>query len=692
MRGAVQTISRCASGPYPFGIFLSGKRLRTGSWLDKPSASINRSAPSVWKVPEMMTRLFEPAGLAYGLRTAAGAIVALGLAWALGLEHPQWAGMTVWAASQPIRAHLVEKSLFRGAGTVTGAIFGVVLVSMAARAGSPALLVCGIALWLGLCAATGNLLRGFAGYGALLAGYTAVMVAVLDTGHAENVLALGLDRTATVLSGVLVALAIGLLLTPRGAETGIPGRLRSATAAILREVAATLRAPGHVDEAALTRMLAGLAALDDAVDGEGMGSLAARREAHDRRRTLLAQVGAILWLRSPTAAADPERADAVAAIADAFETNVPIPARRLALARAARGAEPGLRRILAELGDALPRGAAAPLSGGPVQPVALHRDWTAAREAGTRAAATMLAIGGLWLATGWPGAPMVMLGAAIMTSVFSLVDNPFPILPKVAAGQAMGVAAALACRWVIWPHLGSELALILAMIPFILLGAVLTGMPRLRVQSFDYNMVVLLLLQPALPLAGTFGHALVVGAAVAGAPLVGLAAFRLIHPPSAERRRVALAAAMVREVEAMAARPGATRRARVWRARLHHRLLHLLRRSPQEPEAAVAIGLAVLAAGRAVLEIEALLTDPGLSDSARRRLRLARARLVRLGQGPERAAAALDAAARSGGRGAVALAAAAAAVRANATSLALAGAAVAPLQTPAAHGARPSQP
>lgn len=627
----------------------------------------------------MTKRLLDPAGLAYGLRTAAGAVAAIWIAWGLGLEHPQWAGMTVWAASQPVRSHLVEKSLFRGGGTVIGAVFGVLLVSVTARAGAPALLVGGIALWLGLCAMTGNLLRGFASYGALLAGYTAVMVAVLDSGHAENGLGLGLDRSATVLIGLLVALGIGLVLTPRGVEAGLPGRLRAASALILREIAATLRVPGSADRAALNRTLAELATVDDAVDGEGAGSLAARREAHNRRRTLMAQVGAILWLQAPTAGTDPVRAASVATIADAFEANAPIPDRRAALARVARGAEPGLRRVLAELGDALPRGAAAPSLDAP--PLALHRDWIAAREAGVRAAATMLAIGGLWLATGWPGAPMVMLGAAIMTSVFSLVDNPFPILPKVAVGQAMGVVAALACRWLVWPHLGSEAQLILAMMPFVLLGAVLTGTPRLQMQAFDYNMVVLLLLQPALPLTGSFSHALGVGLAVVGAPLVALAAFRLIHPPSAERRRMALVAAMVREVESMAARPGAGRQARIWRARLHHRLLRLLRRSPQAPDAAIATGLAILAAGRAILEIEAALGDAGLSDSTRRRLHLARARLVTLGQAPERAAAALEAAARSGGRGAAVLSAAATAIRESAATLAA-----------SASGPRPERP
>ena len=144
---------------------------------------------------------------------------------------------------------------------------------------------------------------------------------------------------------------------------------------------------------------------------------------------------------------------------------------------------------------------------------------------------------------------------------------------------------------------------------------------------------------------------------------------------------MALVAAMVREVESMAARPGAGRQARIWRARLHHRLLRLLRRSPQAPDAAIATGLAILAAGRAILEIEAALGDAGLSDSTRRRLHLARARLVTLGQAPERAAAALEAAARSGGRGAAVLSAAATAIRESAATLAA-----------SASGPRPERP
>ena len=283
---------------------------------------------------------FDRGRLGYGLRTAGGAAVALWLAWWLGLEHPQWAGMTVWAASQPVRAHLIEKSLFRGVGTIVGAVFGVLLAALAARAGGPPLLVAGVAVWLGLCAGAGNLLRGFASYGALLAGYSAVMVALLDAGHPEDVVALGLDRTATVLLGVGVALVVGLVFTPEGAEADIPRRLRLAGARILAAIADRLRDGRPADAAALTDLLSELARLDDEIDGEGAGSLAARREARNRREMVMAQVAAILWLKAPGAAGPSALAEEVARVAALSADHAPVAGRRVALARAARQADP----------------------------------------------------------------------------------------------------------------------------------------------------------------------------------------------------------------------------------------------------------------------------------------------------------------------------------------------------------------
>jgi hypothetical protein len=52
---------------------------------------------------------FDSARLRQHLRTAFAACIAVFAAWALGLEHPQWAGMTVWAASQHCAASCWRK-------------------------------------------------------------------------------------------------------------------------------------------------------------------------------------------------------------------------------------------------------------------------------------------------------------------------------------------------------------------------------------------------------------------------------------------------------------------------------------------------------------------------------------------------------------------------------------------------------
>lgn len=129
---------------------------------------------------EPLNRLgFDPGRLRYALRTAVGSCLALMVVWLLGLEHPQWAAMTVFAASQPARNILVEKSFFRAAGTLVGTVVGVLLVVIAD--GQALILVLGLALWIGLCTWSGNVLRGFVAYGTILADDTDAMVALLDT-------------------------------------------------------------------------------------------------------------------------------------------------------------------------------------------------------------------------------------------------------------------------------------------------------------------------------------------------------------------------------------------------------------------------------------------------------------------------------------------------------------------------------
>ncbi|WP_052754962.1 FUSC family protein [Lampropedia cohaerens] len=593
---------------------------------------------------------FSPAALPYTVRTAVAACCAVALAWLLGLEHPQWSGMTVWAASQPMRRHLLEKGFFRIIGTVVGTLFGIVLLTTAN--GQQWVLVLGLSAWVGLCAGACSLIRGFASYGVMLAGYSAAMVALLHSPSGGGVLTLGIDRMLTVWLGVLVALAFGWLLGKDMDRSQLTLQVDDLAARLLEAMARALQRDQATAEQT-QRLLTQMAKIDDELDTFAAGSLRARQSTRAIRQLFSAQVAALLWLkRHPHAgggAADlvvcQTLREAIAALDAHARDRLDAALRRL---QQCAVADQELHYVLQELVRALREyGGVSPDGDAGVHvnvPLALHRDWIGAREAAVRAGGTTLLVGMAWLASGWSAGAFMMLGTTIMTTVFANVDNPLKTLRIVAVGQAVGAVGALACRWLAWPLAGSEAGLILWMMPFILLGALIAAHRRSAVIGFDYNMVLLLLLQPLWPLQGDLSSGLSAALAVVLGPLIALCAYSLIFPVTAARRLDALRDMMVQEIEAMATRPDAATQRSLWQARLRHRMLRLVRwcdKAGQSSQLALDGCFALLMVGRALLHMDALQGRTDLSVKASKRLQAARTRLGRLGADPARAARAL---------------------------------------------------
>ncbi|SIQ34828.1 FUSC family protein [Pseudacidovorax sp. RU35E] len=601
---------------------------------------------------------FEPARLAFTLRTAAGSGVALLLAGLLGLDHPQWAAMTVWIAAQPLRGHLIEKSLFRLLGTAAGAAYGVALVALGQ--GSPAVLVPGLALWAGLCAGAGQLLRGFASYGTLLAGYSAAMVVLLDASHPTHIAAFGLDRLLTIGLGVVVALAVSLRFAARPPADALHLRTRTLCLERLRELAAWARTGALPVQTARDTQLAELARLEEGLELQVAGRLDSRREVRALRQALTAQVGLLLWwpgAQAPARADGAALADALQATLDAAAAGRLVSPSLLQAATVADAQDTELGAVLRRLGAAtgsIESAAASPTrrdtASGPAsgaQPqaafeptVVLHRDWIAARETFLRSVLTLGLIGALWLATGWPATPLLMLGVAVMTTLFSTADDPARLMRSVFCGQLLGAAAALAVQALLWPWVDGAVGRLLMCLPLVLAGAFVLAHPRTARFGFDFNLVGLLLLQPMHVHAFSWPTGLAEAAAVVAGPLVALAAFRLVFPPGGRRRYAQLSALMQAEVAAMAAQPQAWRRAEVWRARLQHRVLRLVRWADAAglaPEHGARQGLAVLATGQAVLALGQLLAQDALPPADRRRAQAWLRRLARPIRSPAQA-------------------------------------------------------
>lgn len=588
---------------------------------------------------------FDIGRLVFSARTAVAACLAFLLGWALGLEHPQWAGMAVWAASQPTRGQLLEKSLFRILGTISGTIVGVLLVL--AMTVHPALLVIGLALWVGLCTGIGNLQRGFVAYGTVLAGYTAAMVSLLDAAHPDHVLSLGADRMATVLTGVIVATLVGYLFAPRADGSGLRRQVQELLADLLLRAAGPADSSGaEADRALLSR----IAEIEEGLDPHAAGSIRSRREVRATRALLIAAIPALLWRRGKGRDfADPETQERLTGAAGALRRGDFAGAQAAldaAIGTAALAPATGLRDILRPLRAALARWTrpADPLAPEPVLPVVLHRDWTGAREAMLRAIGALGLFGAIWLATGWSVGGYMLLGLSVMISLFSTFENPAHFMRFVLVGQLFGVFGALTVRWLIWPLAGSEFEMILLTLPFILIGPLLVGHRRTTAASFDYNMVLLLMLQPHFPLTGSLPQSVAAGLAVLAAPLAAMAAYRLVYPANLRRRLDTLLAAMLHDLVDLAGDAAALKHRAVWQARLYHRTLRLVRLSERSARAnlqALEASLALLNLGHAAMRCHEIQQSPHSSASSRRAARNALGRVRQLTARPDRAEDAL---------------------------------------------------
>ncbi|MEG0413565.1 MAG: FUSC family protein, partial [Comamonas sp.] len=569
----------------------------------------------------------------------------------MGLEHPHWAAMSAWAASQPMREHLLSRGLYRFGGSVVGVVYAVALVLLAQD--SLWVLAFGLALWVALCAFLGNLQRGYLVYGCMLAGYSAAMVVVLHHGPADSVWPLAWDRMLTVITGVAAALCISWCFAPRRKAAVLIAQSRSALAQVLQATVAQLRqqsAGQAVDEG---RLLSRLAQVEELLELYPEGSRTARntsRAMHWQQHYAMELVYQLAQAQGH-AGADPQASaetqaqllslcDAVDQLAQAMYAaphaqGANTEGLNHALHQAIRACEaliaswqdggkqapPGIHALYLLL-QAIRRGLRAEAldlnlhrqgrhsgqrgqrgqvsNGRHANPLALHRDWVGAREAALRAGGTLLVFGMVWA---WTGSSLVafgMLGLSVMLLVFSAFESPSHTMAFVLRGQLIGAALALLCQSWVWPFAQSSWQMVWMLLPFALMGGLVFAHKRTAAGAMDTNMAMFILLAPVFPATGSFGQHLSMALVVVSGPALAWVVYRWVYPTNGQRRLQTLARMMVQEVPDLAHRllqDGKPAQWQVrpvypsnrWQVQLHHRLLRLVRwaEKTQWPERAL---------------------------------------------------------------------------------------------------------
>jgi uncharacterized membrane protein YccC len=549
-----------------------------------------------------------------GLRTAVASILALAIAYALHLDRPYWAAMTVWLVAQPTRGLQLERGVFRVFGTIVGSAAGLAMLRWAP---GDAALVALMALWIAVCVGAGNWLRHLRGYAAALAGYSGVIIALIPFEAAGDPMALAWDRLACNLIGVATSIGVAALLAPRTPRADQLGAARRLAADALTWSARMLREGPDAETAAIERrLMQAMATTEGGLDAAASGSPKGYRQARLLRSlfaALLRTMAAARTVRGRFDRGDLQPGEwserLATALGDAADAAAD-PARHLpdlyALAEVVVLHRPRVGDAVRDLAAALD-GLQAQGPGAALPRLIPHRDTPEAWRAGVRSGILVGGIGTLWLATRWPPLLGVLLGAAIFGAAFSRFDHPSRQLRLAIVGAVLGALSALAFRWLVGEVL-EEWIVLAAIAPLLAVGAMIGADRRYATVSLDFSMIFLLVSAPAAPLHGLPASAPHIALGVVLGMSAALLAFGVILPIDPRSRLASVSAAVVQDLERLARGDGPPDAAR-WRARSQHRALRLALRASTLPEPdlkAVDAALAGLALGASVLALRQL--------------------------------------------------------------------------------------
>jgi uncharacterized membrane protein YccC len=151
--------------------------------------------------------------LIFALKTFAGAMLALYMAFWLGLENPYWSLATAYIVAQPLTGAMRSKALYRFIGTFTGGTAAVVIIPNLVNA--PVLLVLAMAGWIGLCLYLSLLDRTPRAYMFMLAGYTAGIIGFPSVAAPGDIFQTALTRVEEISIGIACTTVMGTIVFPR---------------------------------------------------------------------------------------------------------------------------------------------------------------------------------------------------------------------------------------------------------------------------------------------------------------------------------------------------------------------------------------------------------------------------------------------------------------------------------------------
>jgi uncharacterized membrane protein YccC len=463
--------------------------------------------------------------IVFSLKTAAAAMLALALAYWFELSDPQWATLTVYLLAQPTVGAALAKGVWRAVGTAAGGLIGLVLVALFSQAAE--LLVAATALLVGLSFYTAGRLRNYSSYGAMLCGYTMLLVAYDGSTTPLNAWSIAADRTTEILIGNACATLASVIILPRYAGDA----LREAQANTFRDLAhyvayaLRLSTPAAVFAQLRRQMVTKVVSFDALCSSAMFEAPEMRADEAALRRTVREFLVALSIARGLFVRLDEFNTDAARMVLDRIRPTLEAIAARIEriaadpaerrephrLRREILDARVALKRttagieaiagaaafdplteavlILRRVGDLLHSLSmvvvteAASLRGGGAAAQSRRR---APREAhdrreplllGIRAALAVLLLSVIWLATGWNEGFTAVSGGAIMLFFGVNQDNPLAGARTFVVWASAGILSAYLFMVFVLPYLQSYAELTAVLMLVLLPAGLMAGTP-----------------------------------------------------------------------------------------------------------------------------------------------------------------------------------------------------------------------
>ena len=449
----------------------------------------------------------------FALRTVSAGLMALLVAYALKLDHPQWAMMTVFIVAQPVAGMVLAKGFYRLLGTLAGGVAAIGITTVFGT--NPWVLVTVLAVWIGICTFVSSLLRNPEAYGAALAGYTAMIIGLPSFGQPHLVADLTVARCAEIVLGIVCAGLTSRLILPKLASDAIISRLKRCILDLATYAGGAFSGGDAATLSGLHRKLVS--------DTQTLGEMRAyaRLEApsfapraHPVRRTigqLLSALSAARTLHShaapKNAALIPVRSELQALVTElaarpgALDDTAPWVERLDAISAKARqmpdaSVDQGddrvgtvtrliiaadfaeaLKQVLRGL-DALRAPVARPARGSRQPALVVHRDYPGALRNAVRAALATLLVAAFWLTTKWTEAAGTVILVAVVSSLFAARPDPVQVSWGFFKGTLLALPFAFLVGQIALPALPGFGWFMLFVVPILVPTALAMANPR----------------------------------------------------------------------------------------------------------------------------------------------------------------------------------------------------------------------